>query len=279
MNKSEQKNSTPPKAYLQTKKNTQKQRVIEYKIKHPHLSLKEIARKTQIKYSYVRQVWSQYLRKMITLKGSPISPLPLTIQNFGFSVDGSPRWYSDCPVVPSRNRNRQKVYRCAYYTMVIHSRGGALIHPYHEDWVKELRNWLDTWMLSTEVDMFIEYLTPLDQKHVCIPAPGVPKGYRFTVPGVGTMTTDGTPYKKGTLEFEWDPGVDKKIDGVESQLSRVGDSLEVFARGMEQHMVLIGELQEVSRSLNHAVKVLVEEQTLLRRDFLDSVSRLMDKLG
>lgn len=249
MNKSDQKNRTPTKRFLQFKTNTKKQRVIEYKIKHPSLSLKEIALKTNIRYTYVRQVWSLYKRKQYTIKGSALSPLPFTTQNFGFVVSGIHRWYSECPVEPSNNRNRQKVYRSAYYTIVFHVKGSVLIHPWVEDWAKELRRWLDTWMLSSEIDLFFDYVIPLSQKHVCIPAPGVTTGYRFKVPGVGTLTSDKTPYPSGTLEYEFDPGVIKKLDRIEKQLSRVGDSMETFAIGMEQHMKLITSLQDVSKSM------------------------------
>ena len=246
MNKTDQKNRTPPKAFVQHKVSTQKQRIVEYKIKHPSLTLKEIARRTNTKYTYVRQVWSQYKRKKYTIKGSPIAPLPFTTQDFGFLVDGLHRWYSDCPVEPSDNRNRQKVYRCAYFTAVFHIKGRILIHPWVQDWAKELRVWLDTWMLATEIDLFFEYLKPLSQKHVCVPAPGVPTGYRFKVAGVGTLTTDRTPYPGGTLEYEFDAGFGNKLDKIEVQLSRVGDSMETFAIGMEQHMKLIVSLQDVS---------------------------------
>lgn len=247
--KSDQKNRTPPKRFLQLKTNTKKQRVIEYKIKHPSLSLKEIALKTNISYTYVRQIWSSYLRKQYTIKGSALSPLPFSIQNFGFVVEGPDRWYSECPVEHSNNRNRQKVYRSAYFTIVFHVKGSVLIHPWVDDWRRELRIWLDTWMLPSEIDLFFDYVSPQAQKHVCVPAPGVPTGYRFKVPGVGTLTADRTPYHSGTLEYEFDSGVTDKLVHIEKQLSRVGDSMEMFAIGMEQHMKLIISLQEVSKSM------------------------------
>jgi len=256
VNNSVQKKGTPPKAFLQPKVPTKKQRIVECKIKNPHLSLKEIARKTNTQYPYVRKVWSQYKKKTYTIKGSPISPLPFTTQDFGFAVDGSKRWYLECPVVPSGNRNRQKVYRCAFFTAVFHVKGSVLIHPWHEDWRGELRDWLDTWMLSTEADLFLEYINPLNQKHVCVPAPGVPVGYRFKVPGVGTLTTDRTPYPQGTLEYEFDPGFGPKLDGIidavegnNRLIEKQIDSMEIFAEGMREHMKLIDALQGVSGTM------------------------------
>ena len=238
---------TSPKTYFQHKKYTKKQAIIEYKIKHPRTKNEEVARRLQTTEGYVKNVWSQYIRKMVTLKGSPLAPLPFSIQGFGFLVEGLHIWYLDCPVDPSDNRNRQKVYRCAFFTAVFHVKGHVLIHPWHEDWRKELRGWLDTWMLPTEADLFFDYVVPLSQKHVCVPAPGVPTGFRFKVPGVGTLTTDRTPYPSGTLEYEFDPGFEGKLDRIASQLSRVGDSMEGFAIGMEQHMKLILSLQDISQ--------------------------------
>lgn len=246
----------PQKAYFQQKRYTKKQAIIEYKIKYPRRTHAEIARRLETSTSYVSNVLSKYWRKMVTLKGSPLAPLPFSIQGFGYCVDGLHIWYLDCPIEPSNNRNRQKVYRCAFYTIVFHVKGSILIHPWHEDWKKELRNWLGTWMLPTEIDLFFDYVTPLDQKHICVPAPGVPTGYRFKVPGVGTLTTDRTPYHSGTLEYEFDPGFNNKLDGIikaiegnSELIEKQTQTMEIFAKGMTEHMKLIVSLQDVSKSM------------------------------
>ena len=134
------------------------------------------------------------------------------------------------------------------------------------DWEKELGNWLSDWMSEDDLTVFFDYLIDRDGKHFTVDAPGVPKGYKFTIPGVGTFATDSTPFKKGTIEFEVDPGFDKRLNGIESALrgqqsllGKVANSLEIFGEGMRQHMALITSLQEVSMTMMDLLKELKEK--------------------
>ena len=79
-------------------------------------------------------------------------------------------------------------------------------------------------------------------------------GYKFTVPGIGSFSTDGTPYKKGTMEFEVDPGFDKRLAGIESAIWGQNKVMEVFSKAMTEHMILIKALQDTAFTMTEVLK-------------------------
>ncbi len=260
---------TPKKSKHITSKSV-KDRVIIAKIQNPRVSLKDIALKEKTTHCYARQVWSKYKKNLVTLKGGPIPPIPydfpFLIQNQGFTLEGPPRWYFEAPLAISDNRNLQKVQKTPFYSIVFHRRGSVQLYIYHMDWQKELRGWLSEWMHEEELGVFFDFLIDRDGKHYTVNAPGVPRGYKFTIPGVGTFATDSTPFKKGTIEFEVDPGFDKRLSGIEtalmgqqSLLGKMASSLETFGEGMRQHMILISSLQEVSMNMMDLLKELKDK--------------------
>jgi len=245
---------------------TLKENVIKEKLQNPNVSLKIIAKNEGASYNYTRKVWSKYQRNVITNKGGALrslAPFPFQVQDQGFALDGPPYWYRDCPLEASANRNGQKVWKTPYYSVVFNKRGSVQLYVYHVDWEKRLREWLSDWMVDEDVVVFYDYLTDRGGKHYAVDAPGVPKGYKFTVPGIGSFATDGTPYKKGTMEFEVDPGFDKRLAGIENAVRgqqdvmlQISDAMTAFGEGMRQHMKLIEALQEVAFELKDAVKEL-----------------------
>jgi len=236
---------------------SKKDRVIIIKPQNPRISLKDIATKEKINYSYTREVWAKYKRNTLQNKAgalTPITPFPFQVQDQGYALDGPPYWYLDCPLEASSNRNGQKVHKTPYYTVVFNKRGSIQLYVYHVDWEEKLNGWLSEWMADGDAILFFDYLQDRDGKHYCVDAPGVPKGYKFTVPGIGSFATDGTPYKKGTMEFEVDPGFDKRLKGIENAILAQTNVMSSFTEGMKQHMILITALQEVALKMSQALE-------------------------
>lgn len=246
---------------------TVKERVIIAKIQNPRVSLKDIALNEKTSHSYARNVWSQYKQKLVTNQGGPLPSIPVDfpfmVQNRGFTLNGPTYWYLNVPLAINNRRNLQKVHKTPYYSIVFHRRGSVQLYVYHMDWQKKLRGWLSEWMHEDDLDVFFDFLIDRNGKHYTVNAPGVPRGYKFTIPGVGTFATDSTPFKKGTIEFEVDPGFEKRLYSIESALmgqqsllGNVASSLEIFGEGMRQHMALITSLQEVSNNMMDLLKEL-----------------------
>lgn len=237
---------------------TKRERVISAKLQNPNVSLKDIAAKEKTNYSYARTEWAKYKRKLLGSKGSALPPIPqpfpFLIQNQGFTLNGPPRWYFEAPLAINDNRNRQKVHKSPYYSIVFHTRGSVQLYVYHMDWEKELRIWLSEWMHQDDLDIFFDYLIDRDGKHFTVAAPGVPKGYKFTIPGVGSFATDSTPFKKGTIEFEVDPGFDKRLAGIENAIRAQTGVMSTFATAMSEHMILIKSLQEVALKMSEGLE-------------------------
>ena len=244
---------------------TKKERVIEAKLKNPDVSLKIIAENEKVSYGYARKEWAKYKRNLVTNKGSPIPSLPehfpFHIQRFGFNVDGPGYWYRDCPADVSVNRNGQKVFGCPYFSFVVHKSGSVQVYNFSLDWEKRLRAWLSGWMSLEDIGVFFDYLVDRDQRHYCVDAPGVPTGYKFTIPDIGTFSTDRTPFKRGTMEFEVNPGFPKRLRSIESSLitlsqnqASISQNMEAFGKGMEEHMKLIAALNDVANSMRETLE-------------------------
>ena len=241
-------------------KKTVKERVITAKIQNPRVSLKDIALNEKTSHSYARNIWAEYKQNLVPKQGGPIPPIPTNfpffVQNQGFTLEGPPRWYLQAPLAINNRKNLQKVHKTPYYSIVFHTRGSVQLYVYHMDWRKKLEEWLSEWLHEDEQDVFFDYLIDRDGKHYTVSAPGVPRGYKFTIPGVGTFATDSTPFKKGTIEFEVDPGFDKRLAGIENAILAQTQVMGGFTEGMRQHMILIKSLQEVSLNMMALLKEL-----------------------
>ncbi len=189
------------------------------------------------------------------------------VQNFGRYCVGLPSWYRGCPVEPSSNRNLQKVYKTNYFSVIFHKNGSVFVYDYHVDWAKYLRRWLESWMEELDVDLFFGYLVEEPRKHVGVYAPGIPTNIKFTIPGMGTFTADKTPYPKGTLEYEFDPGFVKRLGRMEKLMEQQIESTGIYAKGMEEHMSLILALQDVASSMRDSMS-----------EFKDLFAKLFEKL-
>ena len=176
------------------------------------------------------------------------------VQSFGRYCVGLPSWYRDCPVVPSSNRNMQKFFKSIYFSIIFHKNGSIFVYDYHRDWKQELTGWLQSWMHEDEIPLFFDNLNLKDQKHYAVSAPGIPTNFKFKVTGVGAFTADKTPYPKGTMEYEIDPGFAKKLDSIEKNQVQFSENMIKFAKGMEQHMKLIASMQQVTEGLLEAVR-------------------------
>ena len=223
---------------------TIKHLVIEAKLNNPHLNLRQIAEYTKTTHGYARKVWSIYCRKKVTKKGEPF---PFFVKTFGFWNEIQPRFYYECPIGPSDNRNLQKVYSTPYFSFVIHKNGSVFVYPFTKDWRPLLRDWLLTWMDFDMVELLLSNLVMEPRKHVSFYAPGVPTKYRIKIKGIGTFSTDRTPFPKGTMEYEMDPFFERRLNSIEK-------TMKIFAEGMKQHMALIQEIRTLVMELRNLNK-------------------------
>lgn len=220
---------------------TKKDYVIQTKLDNPHLNLKEIAMFVKTSHGYARNVWSEYCKKKITKKGVPF---PFFVKSFAYWNEVSPVYYEKCPIGPSDNRNLQKVYSTPYFSFVMHKNGSVFAYPFTADWKARLRSWLVSWTDVDFTDLLLDTLVREPRKHVSFYTPGVPTKYAIRIKGIGRFTTDTTPYPKGTMEYEMDPFIERRLNSIEKSMS-------TFAEGMKQHMLLIQEIRELVKELRN----------------------------
>lgn len=223
----------------QKRSNTIKELVIQAKINNPDLNLREIAEYASTTHGYARKIWSQYNRKRVTTKAEAF---PFFVKTFAYWNQIQPRYYGLCPVAPSDNRNLQKVFSTLYFSFVIHRNGSVFVYPFSKNWKPLVKEWLLSWMEADMVELLFSSLVEEPKKHVSFYAPGVPTKYRIRIKGIGTFCTDRTPYSKGTMEYEMDPFIERRLNSIER-------SMEIFAEGMREHMALIKEIRELVKEL------------------------------
>jgi len=223
---------------------TKKELVIQAKLNNPDLNLREIGEYAGTTHGYARKVWSQYCRKRVTKKGEPF---PFFVKTFAYWNQVQPKYYDKCPIVPSDNRNLQKVHSTAFYSFVIHKNGSVFVYPFTKNCMPLVEEWIASWAGSDFASLLMDTLVKEPKKHVSFYAPGVPTKYRVKIKGIGTFTTDRTPYPKGTMEYEMDPFIERRLNSIES-------SMKVFAEGMKQHMALIQEIRQLVKDLRNTNK-------------------------
>ena len=260
--------------------------VIAVKLQNPDVSLKNISRIEGISYIHTRREWSKYKKLVSMLKGEAIppldSPFPFNLHHVSFEGTGPTSWYEKCPVEPSTNRNSQKSYATSYYSFVIHKRGKHQIYIHHPEWRNKIREWLLEWLHEEETHLLLEYVTDRGGKHYAVDAPGIPKGFSLNVLGIGKWGVDKTPYPDGSMEYEVDPGFVPRLNRIERFIERqvqitgnMVNAQEIYAKGMREHMVLIKELQDVSRNQQQISKDFNKAINFM----MESFNKLMEKLG
>lgn len=233
-----------------TKVGTKRDVIVKLKLQNPSMSLKEVKDNAGCSYAYAREVWSSYMRRQLTIRGSPLSPL--SVHGWFFWNAVPPVWLLNCPLEVSVNRNGQRVFRGRCVSAVFHVSGQVFVYPYFMGWDLELRDFLLSWWNGERVDLFMGSLVEQGKKEVAFHTPNVPANFKVRVKGLGTFKTDTTPYPDGTTEYEIDPDFLKRLARLEKSqkevfdvLSVVSRNLGVFGEGMKDHMKLIGSLQEV----------------------------------
>ena len=100
---------------------------------------------------------------------------------------------------------------------------------------------------------------PLKKEMKLIP-PFLPAGVKFEGKIAKSVYNDGTieftdKDKAGehTKNFVENMALVNKVDGINQKLDKLNGALNTFAVGMEQHMILISELQNTARSMDKAV--------------------------
>jgi len=188
---------------------------------------------------------------LVTTRGGPRDPYNV----HGFILEGEvfAEQVEMCPISPSDNRNLQKHYRGKTFTIVLHKKGNVKVYPYFKGWRDELKEFLCGFWIEGFVELFVKSLVATGSQSVSVNAPYVPKNYRFKIKGLGTLITDSTPYKKGTIEFEYDPKFTRDIQGIKQAMS-------TFAVAMDQHVKLILKLQVVADKMGEVLEAIEERK-------------------
>ena len=180
------------------------------------------------------------------------------------------REYVECPVIPSKNRNAQKVWRGCRVVYLIHKGGDVLVYPLFDGWDRELKQWLCTWLDSEFADIHLETLKGdiCGRKSYAAHTPGQIPKVRFNLKGIGTFIMDPTPWPDGTTEIEVDTFIAKelqdRLDQIDKQIQDVNYSALVLA---DQIKGLVGELHGLVELLEGG-PVLPERHELANQDRL-----------
>lgn len=210
---------------------SKKAKIIDAKIRNAHLSLKEIAKIVHCSHSHARRVWAKHQRGMIQRRGSPSLP---------YSVHGSWKenavpvhWLNGCPLVLSRNRNGQRMFKGKRMTLLFHKNGKVMVYAYCDGWEQEVREFLGSFWNEDQIEGFMASLEDRGTKAVAFDTPSVPRNFKVRVKGIGSFHTDTTPYPDGTTEFEYDPELLRRIDGIEKFLSQIASCIQGLGKIIE----------------------------------------------
>ncbi len=254
---------------------TKRGTIITFKGMRQDWSLKAIADELHYDYGYVRKVMSQHRRRSAFARGRSQSrrgPYPalrafggpqLRVQKWWLFCQVPTGFYDRCPVVPAKNRNRQKSYggwSGAPFSFRIFPYGKAYVWPYfgEEVWRPELRKWLGSWLQPDEVSSL---MSGLEQgglmREIAMSAPGIlqslPKGFRLKIGKVGSVSVDTTPFRRGTLEYQVDVGAQKQLNGVTNAVAALAEQIKA-------HLFAIKELGEAARLLREEVEQLRKQR-------------------
>jgi len=144
---------------------------------------------------------------------------------------------------------------------VIHKGGTIFFYPSvpnEAKWKKEAGEFFRSWLDENVVELILTDLTKCGSKAIGFPTPNVPRNFRIKVHGMGTLKTDPTCYPDGTTEYEFDPRLLEGLDAMTKAIVRNTRTMEVFAVGMDQHMLLISKLQTAADSLRTVADALLK---------------------
>jgi len=181
------------------------------------------------------------------------------------------REYVECPVIPSKNRNAQKVWRGCRVVYLIHKGGDVLVYPLFDGWDQELETWLCSWLDPEFADIHLETLkgNVCGRKSYAAHTPGQIPKVRFNLKGIGTFIMDLTPWPDGTTEIEVDTFIAKELQDrlgqIDKQIKGVNYSVLVLA---DQIKGLVGELHGL-------VELLKGGRVLPKRPELSNQDRLV----
>ena len=241
---------------------------------NPRMSLKDIAIQLGVDYGYVRNVHSRFVKAQVTAKGQASEPLlPFRVQGWYWWNAVPASWYGDCPVPVSDNRNGQRRFQGSSFSFIIHKNGDCFINPLFGGvgWKEEFEAWLRTWRAPDVAKLFMESLQEVGRKEYAFFTPGVPKNYKVTVKGVGTFSTDTTPYPDGTTEWRFDAGFQRSIEEAREIANMALSVASESTKSLGETNKAIGKFSE---QLNLHYDVLNS-----MRDTLGKISGTIDTLG
>jgi hypothetical protein len=133
-----------------------------------------------------------------------------------------------------------------------------MVWPYSPNWREALGNWLSGWLGEEASNLILSNLSePAIKKEVAFPAPGVPTGFCLRIRGIGTVKSDRTPWREGTLEYEYDPEISERIEAlgaqVSARLAAVEAALLGFAEQIEAHLSALRGIEAAVSELRAAI--------------------------
>jgi len=239
------------------KKGSKSELIISTKQYNPMLSLKEIATNTHCSHQYARRIWAKYQKKYATKWGGPLTPFNVHGWFFWNAVPTS--WILNLPIPISSNVNGQRVWKGEKCSIVFHKAGSIYVYPIFMGWDQEARKILSTFWDQEKVTLFMDNLVEHGRKEIAFDTPGVGKKFKITVKGLGTFSTDSTPYPNGTTEYQADLGYERQLHNMQTDLRDIKDSMVLFGQGMNQHMVLIRQMQDLVTSLQSVVNTFLKK--------------------
>lgn len=247
---------------------TKTSRIIDIYLSNPHDSRREIAKKAESSYSLTRNIISKFNKNRSTFRGSPESPVQV---HSGWNEwDGTCRHidYEKIPEAFINNQNGQKCHSTLDFAITIYKNSSVRVFAYSSRWQEKLSAFLLRFWDKQFVDMFFNYLVnKADQSHICFESPVPLPDMQLRMKGIGTLKTCRTPFqtkgKPQTWEYELDPQFYRDMRAVKQQLalhSRMlndyGQSMQVFAVGMREHMALIKQMQDATSAFQNGLAAL-----------------------
>jgi hypothetical protein len=103
----------------------------------------------------------------------------------------------------------------------------------------------------------MDSLQEIGKKEYAFDTPGVPKNYKITVKGVGTVHSDTTPYPDGTTEWSFDPGFERSIKEAReisnlalSVASETSAGLKKFSEQLNLHYTVLESMRDTLKEMS-----------------------------
>lgn len=246
--------------------NTLKSSILKAYHADPNISRRAIAVLTGASYGTVRNVISRFNKVQVTTRGSPKPPysaggvaggrgLPFSFHGWFWSGSWPSDLYEKCPLSVGGNRNGQKRFAGSAFRFVLHKGGKVFVYPRHglpaEQWRVSLLEWLQSWVHPRRAVALIgeANLRRVGAKSYAVHAPGVPQRINVRLKGIGSFKSDRTPFPDGTLEYEVDPLLDKRLRKIESTIESLAGRIVVVFNDVNKLLVSLDNL--VGNEQNH----------------------------